>query len=267
MSDALDALAPTAQPAPAPAAPPACPRPVNRLRLPLLSLTLPRLPRSSPRRPQASISISSPGPSAINLPTSTKPTSPSCCARAEYERRAELERQNDPAYQHLERRNQAFEQLVHDRYGREVAQALPMLPQVAEYLHAQRADAAQADMVGALEEIGITFDTSKEALDLRQEWEDLLTDRINAHPRYIERYNLGSPAERRDLIRELVGREERRINPVLLKQNAATLRDAAARKAMQPRAGRGGAATPQIRREVPDEHGPGPPSSRKSRER
>ena len=162
-----------------------------------------------------------------------------------------LERQQDPAYQHQQRRNEAFEQLVQDRYGREVANALPVLPQIADYLHAQRADGAQADMVAALDELGITFDTSKEALELRQEWEDLLTDRINANDRYIARYNLGTPADRRELIRELVGREERRINPVLLKHNAATLRDAAARKAALPRAGRGGAATPQVRRETP----------------
>jgi hypothetical protein len=172
-------------------------------------------------------------------------------ARVEFDRRQVLERQNDPNYQHQQRRNQAFEQLVQDRYGREVANALPALPQIAEFLHAQRADGAQADMVSALDEIGITFDNSKESLDLRQEWEDLLTDRINANDRHIERYNLGTPAERRELIRELVAREERRINPVLLKQNAATLRDAAARKATMPRAGRSGAATPQVRREVP----------------
>lgn len=252
MSDALDALAPTATPAPAPAA-----APVAAPASSPPTQAAPSPPDAAPAPP-----VQPPAPAGIDLAQLAKSLGYESAddykadlafarrARAEYERRQYLEQQSDPAYQARGRRNDAFEQLVRDKYGDDVASALPALPQLADYLHAQRADGAQADMVAALEEIGITFDGSKESLEQRQEWEDLFTDRINANPRLIQRYH-GSSQDRRALIQELVKGGERLINPVLLKQNAATLRDAAARKATMPRAGRAGAATPQVRQEKP----------------
>jgi hypothetical protein len=135
-------------------------------------------------------------------------------------------------------------------YSPEVADAIDSLPAVADYLHAQRAEGAQADMTAALADLGITFDSSKESQALRDEWEDTLTDRINANPKFVKLYN-GTPAERRSVIEHLVEREERRINSVLRKQNAATLREYAARAASQPRGGRTVSVTPRVRDEKP----------------
>lgn len=256
MADALDALAPAA-PAPAPAAAPA-PAPAPAVASPSPA------PPATPG-PLAPPPASAPAPvvdRGVDVQQLARDLGYASVdeykadlafarrARAEYERRETLARQNDPDRQQLVRRNEAFDQLVHDRYGPDVARALPALPQLADYLHAQRADGAQADMVSALNEMGVTFDDSKESLELRAEWEDLLTDRINANPKLIERYN-GTPQERREVVRELVGREERRINAVLLKQNAATMREHAARAASQPRGGRSVTVTPQVRQEKP----------------
>lgn len=159
--------------------------------------------------------------------------------RAEVARRESLERQADPNYQAQRQREQAFERFLAES---------PAYREVADYLHAQRAEGAERDMAEALGELGITFDDSKESRALREEYADLFTDRINANPRLVERYN-GTPAERREVIRELVAAEERRTNAILLRQNAATLRDHAQRAATQPRGGRSVTVTPRVRQE------------------
>lgn len=170
-------------------------------------------------------------------------------ARAEAVRREEYARRTDPGYQQAARRGEALRTLVAEGYSPEVARALESLPDFADYLHAQRADGADRDLTEALQEIGITFDDSAKSQELKTEWTDTLVDRINANPKLVQRYN-GTPAERRAVIRELVGKEERRLNDVLLRQNAATLRQHASRSA-SARPGRAAAALPPVRQESP----------------
>jgi len=105
-------------------------------------------------------------------------------------------------------------------------------------------------MVNALGKLGITFDDSKESQEERSEYEERFTDLINASPRLVQLYN-GTPADRRACIQELVDREERYLNRHLLRQNAATVRDHAARAASQPRGGRSVTVTPRVREEKP----------------
>lgn len=245
--DALDALAPSAAtPTPAPAVP------------------SPAAPVASPAPSQPAAPSAAPAPAAPT-PAAVAPPAPDGAAmlqalsqqlgipadelrasldltrrmRAEHERRQSLEREADPGYQAQRQREQAFERFLAES---------PAYREMADYLHAQRADGAERDMVEALGELGITFDESKESQALRAEYADLFADRINANPRLVERYN-GTPAERRAVIRELVAAEEKRTNAILLRQNAATLRDHASRAAQLPRGGRSVTVTPQVRQE------------------
>lgn len=245
--DVLDSLAPSAPTAtPAPAAP------------------SPAAPAASPASPQPAApsavpAPAAPTPAAVAPPALDGPALLQALSqqlgipadelresldltrrmRAEYARREHLERQANPEYQQQRQREQAFERFLAES---------PAYREMADYLHAQRADGATRDMTEALGEIGIHFDDSKEGLALREEYENLFTDRINANPRLVARYN-GTPAERRDVIRELVASEEKRTNAILLKQNAATLRDHAQRAAQQPRGGRSVTVTPRVRQE------------------
>jgi hypothetical protein len=246
----LDSLAPSA---PAPAAAPTAPAPSA-------APAGTPAPSAAPAvAPSAAAPAPLDGPALLNalsqqlgIPADELKESLALTARMrqEHQRRQALDRESDPNVQQAAQRGRALRTLMAEGYSPEVANALESLPDVADYLHAQRAEGAQADMVSALAEIGVTFDNSKESLELRDEWEDLLTDRINANPKLVRLYN-GTPAERREVIRGLVERQERQINAVLRKQNAATLRDHAARSASQPRAGRAVTATPRVRDEKP----------------
>jgi len=171
-------------------------------------------------------------------------------ARAEYQRQAELQRQNDPGRQDAMRRGQALRALVAEGYNPDVADSLAQLPEITQFLNDQRADAANRDLDGALEEIGIAFDGSKESADLRQLWEDALSDKLNANPALNRRY-FGTPAERKAVIQEMVATEERRINNVLARQGATALRDHAARAQRSPRGMRSTAALPTVRQATP----------------
>jgi hypothetical protein len=170
--------------------------------------------------------------------------------RAEHMRRQEMEHRSSPDYQDRSRRNAALDQLLVDRYGPEVAGALPALPKLADALHAQRAEGAQADLATALSKAGMSFGDSPEGQEALQELEDRFTDQINASGRLVRLYN-GTPTDRRACIQELVDREEKYVNRHLLRQNAATLRDHAARAASQPRGGRSVTVTPRVRAEQP----------------
>lgn len=175
-------------------------------------------------------------------------------ARGEHERRQTLERQNDPQYQQTRARGEALRTLMAEGYSPEVADALPSLPEISQFLADQRAEGAQRIMVEALGEIGIRDDGSKESQELLAEIEDRLTFRLNQPTREGLRLNKlyhGSPADRRACVQELVQGEERYLNRHLLRQNAATMRDHASRAAALPRGGRSVSATPQVRQEKP----------------
>lgn len=156
--------------------------------------------------------------------------------RAEVDRARQERERSDPARQQAAQRGEAFRQLVAEGYSPEHVDALAQLPEVTEFLTQQRADAAQRDLDGALGELGLQFDNSKDAQALRQAWEDAVADKLNSNPRLNARY-FGTPAERKAVIHEIVAGEERRINHILLRQNAQTLRDHAARQSAAPRAG------------------------------
>lgn len=164
-------------------------------------------------------------------------------ARSEFERAQQERLRSDPQHQQMRQRGEALRQLIAEGYSPEIADALPQLPEISNFLSAQRADAAGRDLDGALAELGLTFDDSAEAQAIRQSWEDAVADKLNSDVRLNARY-FGTPAERKAVIREIVGHEERRINHVLLQQNAQTLRDAAQRAARTPRAGRAPATMP-----------------------
>jgi len=248
--DPLDSFAPSA-PAPSAPASPASPAPSYA-------------PPSSASAPAA---VSTPAPSApaldgpqlmsmlsqqLGIPADELRESLDLTRRmrAEHMRRQEMEHRSSPDYQDRSRRNAALDQLLVDRYGPDVASALPALPQLADALHAQRAEGAQADMLTALAKAGMSFGDGPGAQEALTELEDRFTDQINASQRLVRLYN-GTPTERRACIQELVDREEQYVNRHLLRQNAATLRDHAARAASQPRGGRSVTVTPRVRAEQP----------------
>lgn len=154
--------------------------------------------------------------------------------RAEAERvRSERERA-DPARQQAAQRGEAFRQLVAEGYSRDHAEALNQLPEISQFLNQQRAEGATRDLTDALNDAGLTFDGSPEQKEIFSIVEDNIADRLNADPRLNARY-FGSPADRAAVIRELVGRQEKLINHVLLRQSAQTLRDHAQRVRSAPR--------------------------------
>lgn len=256
MADALDSLAPTAAPS-VPA--PAVPSPVAPAASPSPSPTPASASAAAAPTPAAVAPPALDGPALLHalseqlgIPADELKESLDLTRRmrAEHLRRQDIERRNDPGYQQRAQRNEALDQLLIDRYGREVANALPALPQLADALHAQRAEGAHGDLLTALDKAGMTFDDSKEGQEALGELEDRFTDQINASERLVRLFN-GTPAERRACVQELVDREERYVNRHLLRQNAATLRDHAARAASQPRGGRSVTVTPRVRQETP----------------
>jgi len=247
--DPLDSLAPPAPAPPAPTAPPAA---------------APSYAPSSTPAPAAAVTSAASAPALdgpqlmhmlsqqLGIPADELRESLDLTRRmrAEHMRRQEMEHRSSPDYQDRSRRNAALDQLLVDRYGPEVAGALPALPQLADALHAQRAEGAQADLATALSKAGMSFGDSPEGQEALQELEDRFTDQINASGRLVRLYN-GTPTDRRACIQELVDREEKYVNRHLLRQNAATLRDHAARAASQPRGGRSVTVTPRVRAEQP----------------
>ena len=162
--------------------------------------------------------------------------------RTDVERSQQLRRQNDPEYQASRRRGEATRQLIEEGYGREAAEALAQLPEVTEYLKQVRANGATEDMVAELKALDIEFDDTPEGQELLGEWERQCASYLERDRRLNDLF-FGSPAERRQAIREIVAREEKRINAVLRRQNATTLREHAARRNAVPRPGRSAAGT------------------------
>lgn len=158
-------------------------------------------------------------------------------ARAEYERARQTREANDPRVQETRQRGEAFRQLVAEGYSPDHVDALARLPEISQFLDAQRADGAQRDMLDGLREIGVTDDGSKEAQGELKAWEDVIADRLNSRTQQGLEWNaryFGTPAERRAVVTEIIATEEQRINRTLLRQNAQTLRDAAKRRASAP---------------------------------
>lgn len=255
MSDALDALAPAAPAAPAPQAPSAAPA-VSPAAPPASSVA----PAAAPAPPVAA-PAPAPDPAAelqrlaqsLGYQSADEYKADLAFARrarTEYERRQVLERQNDPNVQQAARRGEALRALIAEGYNPEVADALPSLPEVSQFLSDQRADHAQKVMTEALGDIGIRDDGSKESQELLADIEERMSNRLNHDLRLNKLYH-GTPSDRAACVKELVGAEERYLNRHLLRQNAATLRDHHAKASAMPRAGRGGTATPQVRKEVP----------------
>jgi hypothetical protein len=172
--------------------------------------------------------------------------------REDVARQQAARRQADPAYRETQVRGEAFRQLVAEGYSPEVMDGLARLPEINEFLDAQRADAAQRDLNDGLRAIGITDDGSKESKAELAAWEDAVADRLNSRtPQGLDwnRRYFSTPADRREVINEIIAHEESRFNRVLLRQNAQTLRDAAARRQSAVPATRSLAA-PKVR-EVP----------------
>lgn len=249
MADALDGLAPAPTPpapasAPAPAAPIASPSPSAP---PVAATPAPVAPTldsaAIERQVLKSLGYDSAEDARADLEFSRR-------ARAEYQRQAQLQRQNDPAHQEATRRGAALRALVAEGYSPDVADSIAQLPEVTNFLNEQRAEAAQNDMRAALAEIGVGFDESKDGRELEQAWEDAIADKLNVNPRLNARY-FGSPAERKAVIREIVAGEERRINNVLARQGATALREHAARASTSPRGMRSTAALPTVRQATP----------------
>lgn len=256
MSDALDALAPAAVPsAPAPAAP---------------SPAAPATAAPSAAPPSAAPAVAAPTTAATAAPALDGPALLQALSqqlgipadelrasldltrrmRAEHERRQQIEQRNDPQYQQRQQRGEAFRQLVAEGYDPSVADALPALPEMAQFLSQQRAEGAHRDMVEALGDLGIRDDGSKGSAELLSDIEDRIAFRLNQQTHdglRLNRLYHGTAAERRACVNELVAGEERYLDRHLLRHNAATLRDHAARQAATPRGGRSVVATPQVR--------------------
>ncbi len=255
MSDALDALAPAAPSAPAPQAP--SPAPASSPPSAAPPASVPDVAASPPAAAPAA-----PPDSAAELQRLAQSLGYQSAdeykadlafarrARAEYERRAYLERQNDPGVQQAARRGEALRALMAEGYNSEVADALPALPEISQFLADQRADHAQRVMTEALGEIGIRSDGTKESQELLADIEDRMGRTLN-HDLRLNRLYHGTPADRAACIQELVAVEERYLNRHLLRQNAQTLRDHAAKASQLPRAGRSVTATPRVRDEKP----------------
>lgn len=157
---------------------------------------------------------------------------------------------NDPDRQAAVRRGEALRGLIAEGYSPEHAEALQALPQITQFLDAQRVEAANTDLDSCLGDLGIKFDGSPEGQALRQHFEDSIADRLNGNRALNDRY-FGTPTERRAVIRDLVEAEERKLNHALSLQGAMTLREYAARQARTPRGLRSAASLPPIREEKP----------------
>lgn len=169
--------------------------------------------------------------------------------KADVERARASQRANDPTVQAAERRGATFRSLMEEGYSREHAEALMRLPELLEERDAQRVEYAKQDLQHLLSsELGLTFPDTDEGREALQEWEDSVADILNRDAKLNRLYF--NPATRREAITQAIALEERRINRVLLAQNAATLRDAAKRRTA-PSAARGATPTVTVREEMP----------------
>lgn len=164
--------------------------------------------------------------------------------------RAERER-NDPANQQRAERAEAFRQLMRETYGEDVARQLSALPDLGRERDQQINDQAWREATAELAKIGVVDDGSPEAKKELQEWDDAITGYLMAPTErslaWNKRWFEGGPAERSAVLKEIITVEEGRMNRSLLRQNAQTLRDAAARRssAASPRS----VPLPQVRQE------------------
>ena len=168
--------------------------------------------------------------------------------QAEVERNQRAQRQNQPEYQASARRGETFRGLVAEGYSREHADYIARLPELFQSNDAARAVQSQADLAAELKGLGLTFN-GKDGKERLQDWENTCSDYLNRDPRLNAMYF--DPSQRQAAIKEIIGVEERRINHVLLSQDAATMRDAARRRANSPALGRSTPATLAIREEAP----------------
>lgn len=229
-----DALAqgslPASQPAPAPA--PAAPAPAAA------PVAAPASPAAAPAAAAPTAADYSPLLSKLGYQTEddlARDLAFTRQFRGELEQHRRNQERQDPARQQAAQRGEAFRQLVAEGYSPDHADALNQLPEISQFLNQQRADSAQRDLSSALGEMGLSFESSnKEHQEIFSIIEDNIADRLNADPRLNARY-FGSPADRAAVIRELVGRQEKLINHVLLRQSAQTLRDHAQRVRSAPR--------------------------------
>lgn len=164
--------------------------------------------------------------------------------------RQERER-NDPANQQRAERAEAFRQLMRETYGDDAERAFRGLPDLGRERDQQINDAAWQQGLAELAKIGVVDDGSPEAQAELKEWDDAITAHLMARTErgmaWNDRWFQGGPAERAAVIREIIAVEEGRLNRSLLRQNAQTLRDAAARRssAASPRS----VPLPQVRTE------------------
>lgn len=243
----LDSLAPTPSTPAAPAAPPTQPSSAAAPPASAAPVATPVAPAQPPPDPTAallrSLGYQSPEELQRDLAFTRR-------FRAEADRVRQQQIEADPNRQAAQRRGEALRGLVAEGYSPEVADALQTLPEIQQFLDAQRVEAANHDLDSCLSDLGIKFDGSKEAQGLRQHFEDAIADRLNGNRALNARY-FASPTERRAVIRELVEAEEKRINHALSLQGALTLREHAARSARTPRGLRSAASLPPVREEKP----------------
>jgi hypothetical protein len=249
MADALDALAPAAPVTPATPAPVAAP--------PVASPTsdAPAAPSAAPAAAPAQVAAA-PAPTGpalvqqlaeqLGIPAAELRESLALTARmrGEYQRRQQLERDNDPGVQQSRARADALHRLMVETYGPEVADSMRELPSHTASLREQRAEAAQSELTTELRALGI------EDPALVKDIEGNLTDRLNGNRRLNDLYH-GSPEERRACIREMLGVHEKIADHALLRQSGQKLREHAARLASAPRAARHASVTPTVRQETP----------------
>lgn len=168
--------------------------------------------------------------------------------RAELERAQASRREADPETRAAAQRGATFRSLVAEGYSPEHADYIARLPELFQTNDAARATESKQEMAAELRtSLGLSFD-GPEGAERLQDWENACADHLNRDPKLNAMYF--DPAMRREAIRLAVEREEKRINHVLLSQNAQTLRAAAARRQATP-AGRSTPATIAIREEAP----------------
>ena len=167
--------------------------------------------------------------------------------RGELERAKAGQRQADPEYRAAAQRGATFRSLVAEGYSPEHADYIARLPELFQSNDMARAVQSQQDMTEELRDLGLTFDGT-EGEERLQIWENTCSDYLTRDRRLNSLYF--NPATRRQAIREIIQSEEKKINHVLLSQNAQTLRDAARRRQAAP-AGRSAPATIAVREENP----------------
>ena len=167
--------------------------------------------------------------------------------RGELERAKAGQRQADPEYRAASQRGATFRSLVAEGYSPQHADYIARLPELFQSNDMARAVQSQQDMAEELQTLGLSFE-GKDGAERLQDWENTCADYLNRDRRLNGMYH--DPSMRREAIREIIGKEERRINHVLLSQNAQTMRDAARRRAATPAPGRS-SSTFAVREEAP----------------